>query len=91
MIAGQFSGPGGDTWGPLLAEHSPLTTYASAPVNNLASSGELKTLTAKRMGAGAGAPELHEPVTLREDRRPVRTGGRQCHRRRNPKFGSRLR
>jgi polar amino acid transport system substrate-binding protein len=57
-IVGQFDAPGGDTWGALLQKGSKLTPCVSGAVDKLSSSGELKQLEAKWMGAAAGAPEL---------------------------------
>jgi polar amino acid transport system substrate-binding protein len=57
-IVGQFSAPGGDTWGALLEKGSKLTPCISQAVDKLAASGELKQIEAKWMGAAAGAPEL---------------------------------
>jgi polar amino acid transport system substrate-binding protein len=57
-IVGQFSAPGGDTWGALLEKDSKLTPCVSQAVDKLSASGELKQLETKWMGAAAGAPEL---------------------------------
>jgi polar amino acid transport system substrate-binding protein len=57
-IVGQFDAPGGDQWGALLAKGSKLTSCVSRAVSTLSSSGELKQIEAKWMGAAAGAPEL---------------------------------
>jgi drug/metabolite transporter (DMT)-like permease/ABC-type amino acid transport substrate-binding protein len=57
-IVGQFSAPGGDTWGALLEKGSKLTPCVSQAVDKLTASGELKQLESKWMGAAAGAPEL---------------------------------
>jgi polar amino acid transport system substrate-binding protein len=57
-IVGQFDAPGGDSWGALLQKDSKLTPCVSAAVDKLSSSGELKKLESKWMGAAAGAPEL---------------------------------
>ncbi|WCB94016.1 hypothetical protein DSM104299_02744 [Baekduia alba] len=57
-IVGQFDAPGGDAWGALLQKDSKLTPCISGAVDKLSSSGELKRLEAKWMGAAAGAPEL---------------------------------
>jgi polar amino acid transport system substrate-binding protein len=57
-IVGQFDAPGGDTWGALLGRGSKLTPCVSKAVSTLSSSGELKQIEAKWMGAAAGAPEL---------------------------------
>jgi polar amino acid transport system substrate-binding protein len=57
-IVGQFDAPGGDTWGALMAKDSKLTPCVNQAVDKLTSSGELKQIEAKWMGAAAGAPEL---------------------------------
>jgi polar amino acid transport system substrate-binding protein len=57
-IVGQFSAPGGDTWGALLEKGSKLTPCVSQAVDKLTASGELKQLESRWMGAAAGAPEL---------------------------------
>jgi polar amino acid transport system substrate-binding protein len=57
-IVGQFSAPGGDTWGALLEKDSKLTACVSQAIDKLKSSGELEKITQKWMGQSAGAPEL---------------------------------
>ncbi len=57
-VAGQFSAPGGDEWGALLAKDSSLTGCVSAAVEELESSGKLEELTTKWMSQAAGAPVL---------------------------------
>ena len=57
-IVGQFSAPGGDTWGALLEKDSKLTACVSKAIDALKSSGELDRITNKWMGQAAGAPEL---------------------------------
>ena len=57
-VVGQFSAPGGDQWGALLAKDSPLTECVSQAVEELESSGELEALTTKWMSQAAGAPVL---------------------------------
>jgi polar amino acid transport system substrate-binding protein len=57
-VVGQFSAPGGDEWGALLAKDSPLTACVSEAVDELRSSGELAKLTKRWMSDAAGAPEL---------------------------------
>ena len=57
-IVGQFSAPGGDKWGLLLAKGSPLTSCVSRAVDQLRGSGELAQITSRWMG-GASAPSLH--------------------------------
>jgi polar amino acid transport system substrate-binding protein len=56
-IVGQFSAPGGDTWGALLGKGSSLTGCVNRAVTQLRSSGELTQITHRWMG-GANAPEL---------------------------------
>lgn len=57
-IAGQFSAPGGDRWGALLAKGSPLTSCVDQAVGKLRSSGELARIQEQYLGGAAGAPEL---------------------------------
>jgi polar amino acid transport system substrate-binding protein len=57
-IVGQFSAPGGDSFGLLLEKDSELTPCVNDALASLESSGELKRITDKWMGAAAGAPEL---------------------------------
>ncbi len=57
-IVGQFSAPGGNKWGLLLAKSSPLTSCVNTAVDKLQSSGQLAQITARWMG-GASAPALH--------------------------------
>ena len=57
-IVGQFSAPGGDQFGLLLAKDSKLTACVNEALAKLESSGQLKQITDKWMGATAGAPEL---------------------------------
>jgi polar amino acid transport system substrate-binding protein len=57
-IVGQFSAPGGDQFGLLLAKDSELTPCVDDALAKLDQSGELKQITDKWMGATAGAPEL---------------------------------
>jgi polar amino acid transport system substrate-binding protein len=57
-VVGQFSAPGGDQWGALLAKGSPLTACVSEAVDELRGSGELAKLTKRWMSDAAGAPEL---------------------------------
>jgi polar amino acid transport system substrate-binding protein len=58
-VVGQFSAPGGDRWGALLAKDSPLTACVSNAIEKLEDSGELEALNKKWMSQAAGAPELH--------------------------------
>ena len=57
-IVGQFSAPGGDTWGALLQKGSPLTDCVNQALAKVKDSGELQTITDKWMSAKSGAPEL---------------------------------
>jgi polar amino acid transport system substrate-binding protein len=57
-IVGQFSAPGGDSFGLLLEKDSELTPCLNEALDSLESSGELGQITDKWMGAAAGAPEL---------------------------------
>jgi polar amino acid transport system substrate-binding protein len=57
-IVGQFSAPGGDSFGLLLEKDSELTPCLDEALASLESSGQLKQITDKWMGAAAGAPEL---------------------------------
>jgi polar amino acid transport system substrate-binding protein len=58
-IAGQFSAPGGDSFGLLLEKDSKLTPCLDKAIAELKSSGELKQITDRWMGQAAGAPELN--------------------------------
>jgi polar amino acid transport system substrate-binding protein len=55
---GQFSAPGGDTWGALLERDSPLTACVSQAIDELNSSGELPAIEKKWMSEATGAPVL---------------------------------
>jgi polar amino acid transport system substrate-binding protein len=57
-IVGQFSAPGGDQWGALLAKGSPLTACVSKAVEDLRSSGELQKIENRWMSQAADAPTL---------------------------------
>ena len=57
-IIGQFSAPGGDSFGLLLEKDSKLTECVDQAIAALEESGELERITNKWMGAAAGAPEL---------------------------------
>jgi polar amino acid transport system substrate-binding protein len=57
-IVGQFSAPGGDSFGLLLEKDSELTPCVNEAVASLDSSGRLKEITDRWMGSAAGAPEL---------------------------------
>lgn len=58
-IAGQFSAPGGDTWGLLLSKGSKLTSCVDQAVNALRSDGTLAALDKRWIASAASAPELH--------------------------------
>jgi polar amino acid transport system substrate-binding protein len=58
-VVGQFSAPGGDRWGALLAKDSPLTACVSKAIDEMRQSGELEEITQRWMSQAAGAPELH--------------------------------
>jgi polar amino acid transport system substrate-binding protein len=57
-IVGQFSAPGGDSFGLLLEKDSKLTPCLNRAIQKLESSGELQKITDRWMGEAAGAPEL---------------------------------
>jgi polar amino acid transport system substrate-binding protein len=57
-VVGQFSAPGGDTWGALLEKGSPLTPCVDQAITKLKNSGELDQITQKWMGSDT-APELN--------------------------------
>lgn len=57
-VVGQFSAPGGDQWGALLAKGSSLTGCVSQAIEALEESGELAKITNRWMSQAAGAPEL---------------------------------
>jgi polar amino acid transport system substrate-binding protein len=58
QIVGQFTAPGGDSWGALLEKDSKLTRCVSKAVDAMRGSGELKQVTDRWMGGAAGAPAL---------------------------------
>ena len=58
-IVGQFSAPGGDSFGLLLSKGSKLTPCVDKALDELEASGELKQITDRWMGKAAGAPELN--------------------------------
>jgi polar amino acid transport system substrate-binding protein len=58
-VVGQFSAPGGDQWGALMAKGSPLAGCVSEAVEEMQESGELAQLNKRWMSQAAGAPELH--------------------------------
>jgi polar amino acid transport system substrate-binding protein len=57
-VVGQFSAPGGDQWGALLAKDSPLTACVSRAIDGLRSSGELQKIEDRWMNKAANAPSL---------------------------------
>jgi polar amino acid transport system substrate-binding protein len=57
-VVGQFSAPGGDTWGALLEKDSPLTPCVNQAITKLKDSGELERITQRWMGSDT-APELN--------------------------------
>jgi len=57
-IVGQFSAPGGDTWGALLQKGSPLTACVNQAIGDLKESGALASPEQRWLGAAAGAPVL---------------------------------
>ena len=58
-IAGQFSAPGGDRWGVLMAKGSGLTPCVDHAVSTLNSDGTLAALSHRWIAAAASAPVLH--------------------------------
>ncbi len=58
-VVGQFSAPGGDQWGALLAKGSSLTPCVDQAIEKMEASGELQALNKQWMSKAAGAPELH--------------------------------
>jgi polar amino acid transport system substrate-binding protein len=57
-VVGQFSAPKGDNWGAVLSKDSALTKCVSWAIDELRSSGELKTITDQYLG-GDTAKELN--------------------------------
>jgi polar amino acid transport system substrate-binding protein len=57
-VVGQFSAPGGDQWGALLAKGSPITSCISKAIEDLQSSGELQKIENRWMSQAADAPTL---------------------------------
>jgi polar amino acid transport system substrate-binding protein len=57
-VVGQFSAPGGDQWGALLAKDSPLTACVSRAIEGLRASGELQKIEDRWMSKAANAPSL---------------------------------
>jgi polar amino acid transport system substrate-binding protein len=58
-IAGQFSAPGGDRWGVLMAKSSPLTSCVDKAVDRVRSNGTLAALSKRWISSAAKVPELH--------------------------------
>jgi polar amino acid transport system substrate-binding protein len=58
-IAGQFSAPGGDNWGLLLAKASPLTQCVDTAVKALRADGTLAALDKRWIASAASVPQLH--------------------------------
>jgi polar amino acid transport system substrate-binding protein len=57
-IAGQFSAPGGDQWGLLMAKGSPIAGCVSRAVNQLKSDGTLDQLNKRWIASGSKVPVL---------------------------------
>jgi polar amino acid transport system substrate-binding protein len=57
-IAGQFSAPGGDTWGALLSKGSGLTRCLDKAVTSLHADGTLAALSKRWIASAANVPEL---------------------------------
>lgn len=57
-IAGQFSAPGGDQWGLLLAKNSGLTTCVTRAVTTLTNDGTLAALSKRWIASAANVPVL---------------------------------
>jgi polar amino acid transport system substrate-binding protein len=57
-IAGQFSAPGGDQWGLLMAKGSPIAGCVSRAVNALTANGTLAKLDKKWIASGSNVPVL---------------------------------
>jgi polar amino acid transport system substrate-binding protein len=57
-IAGQFSAPGGDTWGVLLSKGSGLTPCIDKAVTSLRADGTLAALSKRWIASAANVPEL---------------------------------
>ncbi|MGH2925311.1 MAG: ABC transporter substrate-binding protein [Solirubrobacterales bacterium] len=58
-IVGQFSAPGGDRWGALLAKGSSITGCISQAIDSLRSSGRLGQIETRWMSQAAKAPVLN--------------------------------
>jgi polar amino acid transport system substrate-binding protein len=57
-IGGQFSAPGGDTWGALLSKGSGLTPCLDKAVTSLRADGTLAALSKRWIASAANVPEL---------------------------------
>ena len=58
-IAGQFSAPGGDQWGLLMAKGSPIAGCVGRAVTQLKSDGTLAQLDKRWIASSAKVPVLH--------------------------------
>jgi polar amino acid transport system substrate-binding protein len=58
-IAGQFTAPGGDTWGVLLSKGSKLTPCVNQAIGALQADGTLTALNKRWIASAANVPELH--------------------------------
>jgi polar amino acid transport system substrate-binding protein len=58
-IAGQFTAPGGDTWGVLLGKGSKLTPCVNQAIGALQADGTLTALNKRWIASAANVPELH--------------------------------
>jgi polar amino acid transport system substrate-binding protein len=58
-IAGQFTAPGGDTWGVLLTKGSKLTPCVNQAIGALQADGTLTALNKRWIASAANVPELH--------------------------------
>src|SRR3954469_12604113 len=81
-IVGQFSAPGGDKWGALLAKGSPLTQCVSQAIGDLREGGQLQSLQQRWMGSAAAAPVRKKPAAVSavaspEDRRTYRAAAQR--------------
>jgi polar amino acid transport system substrate-binding protein len=57
-IAGQFSAPGGDQWGLLMAKGSPIAACVDRAVNELQANGTLAKLDKRWIASGSNVPVL---------------------------------
>ncbi|MFZ1992815.1 MAG: ABC transporter substrate-binding protein [Solirubrobacteraceae bacterium] len=57
-IAGQFTAPGGDTWGVLLSKGSKLTPCVNQAIGKLQADGTLTALNKRWIASAANVPEL---------------------------------